>query len=134
MTSRQFGLRVLLASLLAGAAVAHLPVTPEHLHEAPYMGSLFAAFALGTLGLAAVVLVARDPLSLQLSGGLCLLALATYAATRLVAFPQLSDDVGNWLEPWGVVSVLLEAAAVVTAVVALRPTFRQPVAVRPTRD
>jgi hypothetical protein len=119
VTSRQFGLRALLATLLAGAAVAHLPVTPEHLHEAPYMGSLFAAFALGALGLAAVVLVATSRRSLELSGGLCLLALATYAATRLVGFPQLSDDVGNWLEPWGVVSVLIEAAAVVTAIVAL---------------
>jgi hypothetical protein len=121
VTARQFALRVLLASLLAGAAVAHLPVTPEHLHEAPYMGSLFAAFALAALGLAAFVLVSDTRRSVQLAGGLCLLALATYAATRLVTFPQLSDDVGNWLEPWGVVSVLIEGAAVVIAILALRP-------------
>jgi hypothetical protein len=38
---------------------------------------------------------------------------AVYAATRLVAFPQLADDVGNWLEPLGVVSVLSELAVVV---------------------
>lgn len=30
-----------------------------------------------------------------------------------MAFPQLADDVGNWLEPLGVVSVLAETAAVI---------------------
>ena len=32
--------------------------------------------------------------------------------TRLVAFPELADDVGDWLEPLGVVSVLAESTAV----------------------
>ena len=51
---------------------------------------------------------------------LCAAAVATYAATRVVAFPQIGDDVGNWLEPWGVVSVVLESLSVAVAVVSLR--------------
>lgn len=45
----------------------------------------------------------------------CGLALAGYVATRLTAFPQLGDDVGNWFEPLGVVSVVAECVAVIAA-------------------
>ncbi len=42
-----------------------------------------------------------------------------YAATRLVAFPELGDDVGNWLEPLGVIAVASELAVVFCALAAL---------------
>ena len=102
------------------AAGAHVPVTAEHLVEAPYMGWSFIAFTAvcGGLALAAAV---RDSRVVQAAMVLwCGGALATYAATRLVAFPQLADDVGNWIEPWGVVSVVSEALTVVLCLVALR--------------
>jgi hypothetical protein len=56
----------------------------------------------------------------------CGLAVIGYAATRVVPFPMLADDVGNWLEPLGVLSVLSECAVVVAAVSALlgRPRRR----------
>ena len=50
----------------------------------------------------------------------CGLAIIGYAATRLVAFPMLADDVGNWFEPLGVISVLSEAIVVGCALTALR--------------
>jgi hypothetical protein len=49
------------------------------------------------------------------AGAVCGAAVATYAATRLVAFPQLADDVGSWFEPLGVVSVVAETAVVAAA-------------------
>ncbi len=49
-----------------------------------------------------------------------------YALTRLTAFPQLADDVGNWLEPLGVTSVLAETTVVLAATQLLRTR-------RPTR-
>lgn len=109
---------IVTAALVAGAA--HIPVTAEHLAEAPYMGWAFVAFAVvcGGLALAAVV---RDTRVVQGAMVLwCGGALATYAATRLVAFPLLADDVGDWLEPWGVLSVLSEALTVGLCLVALR--------------
>lgn len=102
------------------AAVAHLPVTPEHLHEAPYMGALFAAFALAALAGAAALLLADTAPRYALLGSLCAVAVATYAATRLVAFPQLADDVGNWTDPLGIVSVATELAAAAACALALR--------------
>jgi hypothetical protein len=50
----------------------------------------------------------------------CGLAVIGYVATRLVAFPMLADDVGNWLEPLGVVSVASETGVVLLSLRVLR--------------
>ena len=50
----------------------------------------------------------------------CGLAIVGYIATRLVAFPLLADDVGNWFEPMGVLSVGSETVVVVSAGIAFR--------------
>lgn len=94
------------------AAAAHLPVLPDHLAEAPYMGLAFAVFALAGLALAAVVLIADSPAVYRALASLTIAAVLAYAATRLVAFPQLADDVGAWGDPWGLVSVAAEVACV----------------------
>jgi hypothetical protein len=51
----------------------------------------------------------------RLSALACGAAIGAYLSTRLVAFPMLADDRGNWLEPLGVVSVSVEAIAVLAA-------------------
>jgi hypothetical protein len=110
-----------LAVLTIGAGLAHLPVTQEHLREAPYVGISFAAFAAVAAALGGYLLA--RPLNrraIDVAGALCGLAVVTYVATRVMAFPQIGDDVGNWLEPWGVVSFAFETAAVVVAVVSRR--------------
>jgi len=120
-----------LAAATAVTAAAHLPVIGPHLREAPYMGEEFIVLTAACLllGLAAVVCDSRAVYSLTVV--VCGFALAAYAATRLIAFPQLAGDVGNWLEPLGVVSVLAEAAAVIIAIRGLafspaRGSRRQP--------
>lgn len=102
------------------AALAHVPVTGEHLEEAPYMGWAFVVFAAVCGGLAVAAAVGRSRAVLGAMVLWCGGALVTYAATRLVPFPMLGDDVGHWLEPWGVVSVVSEAVTVALCLVALR--------------
>ena len=105
------------------AAVAHVPVIPEHLHEAPYMGWLFVAFTAAAVLAAAVVAVrGLAPVAVVGVGLLSAVAILTYCLTRVVAFPQLADDVGNWTEPLGLVSIVSET--VVLALVSV-PTFRK---------
>ena len=112
-------LRWALALAATVSAVAHIPPTPEHLVEAPYMGVGFVAFTLTCLALAAAALVRDSAVVYRSAAAVCGAGIATYAATRLVSFPLLSDDVGNWLEPLGVVSVLAEAVVVVASLRAL---------------
>jgi hypothetical protein len=108
--------------LLFVASMAHVPVIPTHLDEAPYMGVLFIAFSIAAFGLASALAWRSAAVLYPAAGALCAAAILAYAATRLVAFPRLADDVGAWLEPLGIVSVLAEAGVVALVCVALRPT------------
>jgi hypothetical protein len=111
------------AALVAG--VAHLPVIAPHLAEAPYMGALFIVLTIGCLAIAGGALLRDSAVVYDLAVLTCGLAVVGYGATRLVAFPMLADDVGNWLEPLGVVSVLSELLVVGAAAAALRRAPRQ---------
>ena len=114
------------ASVAAVAAcLFHLPVMDEHLSEAPYMGVLFAVFSLVVLGLAAAIQLADTPRRYLLLGSWCLLAVLTYAATRLVAFPQLEHDVGQWIELWGLLAIGAELTAVACCAAALHAGRRR---------
>jgi len=108
-----------LAAATAITAAAHLPVIGPHLHDAPYMGEEFVVLTAACLALGVASLVcdsvAVDSLTVVSYG----LAMLGYVATRAVAFPRLADDVGHWLEPLGLVSVLAETVAVVAAASAL---------------
>ena len=111
--------RYVVVAATAVASVAHVPVIAPHLEEAPYMGVLFIVLTAACAVLAAAALVRDSRAVYALVILTCGLAVIGYAATRLVAFPMLSDDVGNWLEPLGVVSVAAECVAVAAAITAL---------------
>lgn len=112
--------RVTLAVAALVAAAAHVPVIGPHLDEAPYVGVLFVVLTVGCLFIALAALVRDTAAVYALAVLTCGLAVVGYAATRLVPFPMLGDDVGNWLEPLGVVSVLSELVVVVAGLTALR--------------
>jgi hypothetical protein len=84
------------------------------------MGVLFVLLTAGCT-IAAVLLVVADAVAVYAAvGAVCALAIAGYLATRAVAFPQLDDDVGDWLNPLGIAAVIAEAIVVATAWRALR--------------
>lgn len=132
-TARGSRCRWVVAAGAGVAAAAHVPEIGPHLEEAPYMGVLFGVLTGASVVLALAVLV-RDTRAVYaltvLTYGLAILG---YAATRLVAFPDLDDDVGNWFEPLGVVSILAEAAAGTAALPAARRRRRAPARHRRTR-
>ena len=122
--SYELGLRAALVVAIAVAAVAHIPVIAPHLDEAPYMGVLFIVFTVACFGLGVAVALTGKAWAYLASVAVCGAGVVTYAATRLVAFPQLSDDVGNWFEPLGVVSVISEAVVVALALLVLQQRRR----------
>ena len=117
--------RHVVAAAAGLAAVAHIPVIGPHLQEAPYMGVLFIMFTILCLALGSAVLVWDTPAVYLAAAATCGLAILGYSATRLFAFPLLSDDVGNWLEPLGVVSVVTEAVVVAACTSALFHSVNQ---------
>ena len=110
--------RWLLIPALLAAAAAHLPVIPEHLEEAPYMGALFITLSLACVILAATLISFDSTMVYSIAAITCVLAIVGYLATRVVAFPMLSDDVGNWTEPLGVLSISVEFVALIAALAA----------------
>lgn len=106
-------------AMLLAAAVAHVPVIGPHLEEAPYIGALFIALTL-VCTLLAVALAVRDSrtswdLSILVTG----LAVLAYVLSRTVGLPQIGDDIGNWGEPSGIVSIITESLTVLLGAAAL---------------
>jgi hypothetical protein len=112
--------RWLMVPAVLVAAAAHLPVIAPHLQEAPYMGVLFVVLTGACVLLASAAISWDTPVVYALSVLTCGLAVLGYVATRMLSFPMLADDVGNWLEPLGMVSIASEAVVVLTAALALR--------------
>jgi FtsP/CotA-like multicopper oxidase with cupredoxin domain len=111
------------AAALVGA-VAHVPVTGEHLREATYIGVLFVALEVTLVALAVLLVVADRPMVWAASVVVPVLAIAAYVASRSVGLPQIGDDVGRWTEPLGVVSVAAEAVMALLALVHHLPQAR----------
>jgi hypothetical protein len=109
-------LRWALAACAAISAAAHVPVVAQHLRAAPYMGVEFIVLIVGCLLIGAAALRYDTSAVYRLATITCGLAVVGYLLTRAVAFPALADDVGNWFEPLGVVSVVAETATVAVAV------------------
>lgn len=103
-------LRYPAAVLALTAGLAHVPVTPTHLQEAPYIGVLFILLTVACVLLAALLLIADSVAVWATVGGICLLAVAAYIISRTIGLPLMADDIGNWLDPLGVVSVLTESS------------------------
>ena len=114
---------IVVAALLAAAA-AHLPVIGEHLMEARYMGVLFIVLTAACVLLAAALISVDSAAVYALAVLTCVLAVLGYAATRTFTFPQLADDVGNWTEPLGIVSIVTESIAAAVAGTVFRAVGR----------
>ena len=115
-------LQAALVVFLCASFGSHLPVIQEHLEEATYVGVTFIAFVIACAAMAVSVAFIDDRRLYAAAALLCGAAVLAYVATRVVAFPQIGDDVGNWFEKWGVISVISEVCAVAVAVALYRTT------------
>lgn len=113
-------LRWVAALTLVVSAAVHIPVTPEHLEEAPYIGYLFIALTAVCFALAAAVLLVDSMLVWAAGGVVTALAVIAFVLSRTVGLPQIEDDIGNWTEPLGIAAITAETLTVLLAVVALR--------------
>jgi hypothetical protein len=118
-------LRFPAALLAVVAGLAHVPVTPDHLNEAPYIGISFMVLTTVCVVLAATMLVWDSAVVWATLGAACLLAVVAYVLSRTVGLPLMADDVGNWMERLGVISVLTESGVVVLAGFALARARRR---------
>lgn len=104
--------------LLLGIAVIHYLDLPGKMAETPYLGYLYIALMVGSV-VAAGLLFYRPRLGWTFGGLLALGAFVAYCINRTVGMPGAMDDIGNWGEPLGVASLVVEGLMVVLSAVML---------------
>jgi FtsH-binding integral membrane protein len=107
--------RAVAAIGLAGIALIHLLDAPSKFSETPYMGWLYVGLMIASLATAFALV--RGSWSPAWGAALVLPACAIvgYVLTRTVGLPQAHGDVGNWKEPLGMASLLVEGSLVAVA-------------------
>ena len=100
--------RAVAIAALSGIALIHLVEIPGAFGQMPVLCGMFAALTVAAALVAGALVHADNPL-LWLAAGLTAAgATGGYVLTRLVAVPFDNGDVGNWLEPLGLVSLFVQ--------------------------
>lgn len=113
-----FAARSVGAVLMFGVAYIHYLDLGGKLAETPYLGYMYIALILGSVA-AATLLFVRPQAGWTLGGTLALLTFIGYCINRTVGMPNAIDDIGNWGEPLGVASLVVEGAMIVLSAVIL---------------
>jgi hypothetical protein len=118
---RTMPLRIVAAILCLGVAAIHvidqggIPGT-----KTPgYVQAMYYALELGGALVAITLLVPRFTARWGFALGIGIGPIVGYVLSRSTGLPNYTDDVGNWSEPLGVASLLVETLLVVTCLGAL---------------
>lgn len=109
-----------LAVGLVAVAVIHLADLPGKMEEVPYIGWMYVGLMAAALVLAELVLVRPGRLVMLAAAALSASTILGFALTRTTGLPNATDDIGNWTEPLGLISLLVEAVVVWWALRAAR--------------
>jgi len=104
--------RALVIIGLLGIAAVHILDLPAKWTETRYIAWMYIAIILGVaVGLERLVVKVskRDYLASSL---LSIAVIVGYIVNRTVGMPGAKDDIGNWFEPLGLLSLFIEAFAV----------------------
>jgi hypothetical protein len=120
-------LSLLAAALCLGVTAIHI-VDQGGLpgDKAPgYVQVLYYALELGGVLTAAALLGSRMRTRWALALSVAIGPIVGYVLSRGPGLPDYTDDVGNWTEPLGVISLVVEGALLVTAATALGLSVRR---------
>jgi hypothetical protein len=101
---------------LGGIALIHALQAPAAFAETTYLGILFVGAIVTGVILAAVLTRRSDELVWEAAGGLATLILLGYFLSRTSGLPAATDDVGEWSEPLGLASLVVEGVVLSVSV------------------
>ena len=128
---REGAVRATVAAGLAAVAAIHAVDAVGKWWETRYMFWMYIAAIVGALAVAGAVVFARSRRSALLAAaGVAGSVLLGFVIDRTVGMPNATADIGNWTEPLGLTSMVVEAATIAVAVggLALRGPRREVVA------
>jgi FtsP/CotA-like multicopper oxidase with cupredoxin domain len=109
-------LRAFAILMLAGVAITHASDWLDKLQEATYIAVGFGLLIVGS-GVCALAVATwrRTRLADDVGAVMSALTIAAYLYSRSIGLPEIPDHVGEWADPWGNASLVVEAALVVVA-------------------
>jgi hypothetical protein len=113
-------MRATVAAGLGAIAAIHAVDAVGKWTEARYMFWMYMAAIAGAIVVAAAVVFGRSRAALAAAGGLAGAVLLGYVVDRTIGLPAATGDIGNWTEPLGLASVVVEAATVAVVAAGLR--------------
>lgn len=106
---------------LGGIALVHLLDVEDRLTEVPYVGWLFVAIIVASLAVASLLIRSDDHRAWAAAGLIAGATIMGYVVTRTIGMPNDGGaDIGNWTEPLGLASLMIEGIVVALAVSRLR--------------
>ena len=112
--------RAAVALGLAGIATVHVLDLPGKWNETRYLGFAYIGVIVASLLLMEKVITRGSRNDLIASVILAASVIGGFVINRTVGMPGAMDDIGNWLEPLGLVSLLCEGLVVWQALSAAR--------------
>ena len=97
--------------LLAIAAV-HILDLPSKWQEVRYLGVGYVIVVITSLVIAERLITSKNIIDFYISALLAAGVIAGFTLTRTIGLPGAMDDRGNWLEPLGLVSLVVEAIVI----------------------
>jgi len=105
--------RGITAVALLSIALIHLLDLQGKLDELPYVGVLFIGLIIVSLVLAEALIRTDDVRVWLMAGAVSAATMIGYAISRTTGLPgDDGEDIGNWLEPLGLASLLVEGVVV----------------------
>ena len=115
--------RAIVALSLLGIAAIHVLDLPSKWEETRYLGIGYVGIIALSLFLAERVIAKPNRLDYLASAALSAAVFVGFVINRTVGMPGAMDDIGNWTEHLGLLSLLVEALAVHQALVLSKLPF-----------
>ncbi|KGJ72794.1 hypothetical protein GY21_13095 [Cryobacterium roopkundense] len=104
---------------LASIAAIHVLDLPGKLAETPYLGVGYIMIIIASLVLMERLFVVGSRRDFIAAAALSGAVIVGFVINRTVGMPGAMDDIGNWLEPLGLLSILVEGFVVWQALAAI---------------
>jgi hypothetical protein len=117
---QEAAVRGTLAIGLAGIAVIHAVDSVGKWTETRYMFWMYMALIAAAVGVGGAVLFSRSRVAVAAAAGLAAAVFAAFVVDRTLGMPGATADIGNWTEPLGLASLVVEGLVVAVGVAGLR--------------
>jgi hypothetical protein len=115
--------RAVAIAALFGVALVHVLQLPDAFTETFYLGLLFTGAIVAAILLSVALTQTSDERVWAATTALPALILLGYLVSRTTGLPGATDDVGEWTEPLGLVSIVVEGLLVCLGAALLAPRW-----------